>query len=242
MSLSHTKQWYIDYLKRQVTGGRIKCEIPDQNIGELLDDCLDDLQRFISQTKLVTVPYSRCIDLKDFDHNAIIHVYRTEGYTGDTTSGVTTSDTDPLYAQTWTAFTTGGSMYNLQNYLLNYASYSTLLQVRNTLTTDLDFKEDKIHDKLYITSDYGSPARITIEYIPIFRSVEELTSNYWINIFKTYSLAKFKIVLGRIRTRYKQNNIQWDNDGEKLLAEGLAELDKINERLTINDNLFEPLD
>jgi len=242
MSLSHNRQWYIDYLKRQVTGGRIKCEIPDEQIGLLLDDTLDDLQRFISQTKLVTVPYARCIDLKNFDHNAIIHVYRTEGYTGDTTSGITTSDTDPLYAQTWTAFTTGGSMYNLQNYLLNYAAYSTLLQVRNTLTTDLDFKEDKINDKLYITSDYGSPAKITIEYIPNFHSVEEITSNYWINILKSYALAKFKIALGRIRTRYKQNNIQWDNDGEKLLAEGTAELDKLVDRLTVNDNLFEPLD
>ena len=48
MSLSHNRQWYIDYLKRQVTGGRIKCEIPDEQIGLLLDDTLDDLQRFIS--------------------------------------------------------------------------------------------------------------------------------------------------------------------------------------------------
>lgn len=242
MSLAHTRQWYIDYIKRQVTGGVLRCEIPDETIGKLVDDSLDDLQRFISQTKLVTVPYARCIDLTNFDHNAIIHVYRTEGYTGDTTSGITTSDADPLYAQTWTAFTTGGSMYNLQTYLLNYAAYSTLLQVRNTLTTDLDFKEDKVNNKLYITSDYGSPAKITIEYIPIFRSVEEITSNYWVNILKSYALAKMKIALGRIRTRYSQNNIQWANDGEKLLTEGLEALNKLEERLTINDNLFEPLD
>ncbi len=45
---------------------------------------------------------------------------------------------------------TGGTPYNLKNYIYNYASYSTLLQMRNTTSTDLAYKEDKRAEKLYI--------------------------------------------------------------------------------------------
>ena len=33
--------------------------------------------------------------------------------------------------------------------IMNYLSYNTLLQMRNTMSTDLDFKEDKRGRKLY---------------------------------------------------------------------------------------------
>ena len=36
-------------------------------------------------------PFAKVIDLTGFNHSAITHIYRTEGFTGDTTSGMTTS-------------------------------------------------------------------------------------------------------------------------------------------------------
>ena len=69
-------------------------------------------------------------------------------------------------------------MYNIQNYVMNYMSYTTLLQMRNTLSTDLAFIEDKNANKLYINSSYDKPTSITIEYIPVFKEVEQITSDY----------------------------------------------------------------
>ena len=76
------------------------------------------------------------------------------------------------------AFSSGGTMYNLQNYLLNYMSYNTLLQLRNTTTTDLAYKYDKERKKLYIDVGYDIPQNITIEYVPKFEDVCEIKSDY----------------------------------------------------------------
>lgn len=242
MSSKFTRQQYIDYIKLMLTAGVLELEIPDDTIGKFVDQALHELQRYIDETKLITVPFARCIDLTGFDHSAIIHVYRTQGFTGDTTVGITTSDVDPMYAQTWSVFTTGGTMYNLQNYVMNYLSYNTLLQMRNTMSTDMSFKEDKNGNKLYINSAYSHPDKITIEFIPIFKSVEDVTSDYWIDILKRLSLALTKIGLGRVRTYSTQTNALWALDGEKLLTEGNEELNAIREILRTNSNLFVPID
>ena len=34
----------------------------------------------------LNAPFAKCIDLTDFDHSAIVNVYRTEGFTGDVSS------------------------------------------------------------------------------------------------------------------------------------------------------------
>lgn len=252
MSRAFTRQDYIDYIKLMLTGEILELEIPDETIGRYVDYALTEMQRYIDTTKLVTVPFSKCIDLgpyvdKDgvqhegFKHSAITRVFRTEGYTGDTTVGITSSQVDPTYAQTWSAFTTGGTMYNLSNYVLNYASYNTLLQIRNTLSTDLSFREDKNADKLYINSSYDHPTEITIEYIPIFE-LKDITSDYWIDILKQMSLAYVKIALGRIRTRFKQNSGLFSDDGDKILEEGNAELKELREKLRVNKSMLLPID
>lgn len=242
MSSRYTKQDYIDYIKLMLTADLLELEISDDTIGRYVDQALKQIQRYIDETKLVTVPFSKCIDLTGFEHSSIVNVYRTQGFTGDTTQGQTTSDVDPLYAQTWSVFSGGGTMYNLQNYVMNYASYNTLLQVRNTMSTDLNFKEDKHANKLYINVSYDTISNITIEYIPIFKTVEQVTSDYWIDILQRYALALVKYGLGRVRTRFTQSNALWQQDGEALLNEGKEELQALIELLRTNSTYFYPLD
>lgn len=242
MSSRYKRQDYIDYIKLMTTGDILDSDLPDESIGKYVDAALIQIQQYIDETKLITVPFAKCIDLDGFDHSAIVNVYRVQGFTGDTTTGITTSDVDPIYAQTWSVFTTGGTMYNLQNYVMNYLSYNTLLQMRNTLSTDLDFKEDKHGNKLYINAAYSSLEFVTIEYIPIFHSVDDITSDYWIDKVRRMALALVKIALGRIRTRFTQTNGLWPMDGEKMLQEGTEEYNKLTEDLRQNATYFYPLD
>ena len=50
-----------------------------------------------------------------------------------------------------------------------------------------------------------------------------------------------KVVIGRIRTRAKQSGALWEQDGDVLLQEGLAELKEQREKLEENDALCAPL-
>ena len=84
MSTVLQRQDYIDYIKLQVTGGLLELEIDDDVIGKFVDAALIELRRYIDETKLIEAPFAKCIDLNGFNHSAIINVYRTEGFTGDT--------------------------------------------------------------------------------------------------------------------------------------------------------------
>lgn len=265
MSSSFTKNDYIDDIKLQLTGGLIDLEVDDETIGKFVDKALIELRRYIDETKLITVPFAKCIDLSGWDEtvSAVVKVYRARGISGDTTEGYTTSEVDPMYAQTWMAFSNGGTGYNLQAYMMNYMSYNTLLQLRNTTTTDMAFKEvkggsvkkevvdpetGKVEMKtvqkheLYINAANINCDAVTIEYVPVYKDPAEITSDYWIDILKRLSLALVKIGLGRVRTRYTQSNALWTQDGETMLAEGNEELKELRETLRTNSAYFYPID
>ena len=133
-------------------------------------------------------------------------------------------------------------MYRLQDYLLNFMAYSTISQMRNTLSTDLDYKYDKNAEKIYITVDNNIPTNITIEYIPAYEDVSEVTSDYWIDIIQRLALAYTKIALGRIRSRYTQSTALWEQAGATMLEEGNTEKRELEEVLRTNSMLFIPKD
>ena len=242
---SYTKQEYIDYIKMELTGGVLELEISDEIIGKYLDATLQELLRYLDSVSYITVPFASCIDLSDFPCSSVTNVYRTEGYTGDGGSNFQDgSEIDPMYAQSWMLFSNGGSYYSLSNYIYNYLAYNTLIQIRNTMSTELDHleeKTDKTH-KLYINAAYDRPQFITIQYVPIYKDVSQVTSDYWIDILKRLALAHVKIALGRIRTRFTQSNALWTQDGETMLSEGNEELKELRETLRVNSLLFLPSD
>lgn len=69
-------------------------------------------------------------------------------------------------------------MYNLQDYVMNYAAWSTLTQVRNTLSTDMGFTEDRHAHKLYVNNNMSNPSMMTVEYIPTLENVEDIKNQY----------------------------------------------------------------
>ena len=83
---------------------------------------------------------------------------------------------------------------------------------------------------------------IVIEYVPIFENVEDVKSDYWIDIIQRLALALTKRGLGRIRNYAKQSNALYTIDGDTLLEEGNRELDNLEEILRNNSNLFYPVD
>jgi hypothetical protein len=120
---------------------------------------------------------------------------------------------------------------------MNYASWMTMHRIKNTMATDMSFREDRHNKKLYISKAMSAPSMVTIEYIPKLRSVEDIKSDYWIDILIKYCVALTKVVLGRIRTRFSQSNALWTQDGDKILEEGNTELKELREILRLNSNM-----
>jgi hypothetical protein len=112
-----------------------------------------------------------------------------------------------------------------------------MYQIKNTMSTDLAFREDRHDNTLYISCGNSTPNMITIEYIPKLKTVEDIKSDYWIDILIKYCVAMTKVVLGRIRTRFTQTNALWTQDGEKILEEGNTELKELREILRLNSDM-----
>lgn len=229
-------------LKLELTGYILDMEITDETLVNIVNKALRELSRFIDETSMISCPFASCIDLDGefFKEkvSSIVKVYRTEG-TGDN-SGISVMN-DPIQMAQFAIFSNGGTMYSLQDYVMNYASWMTMYKIKNTISTELSFKEDKHNLKLYI-NNYNSPSMITIEYIPKLKSVEDIQSDYWIDILIKYCVALTKIVLGRIRTRFTQSNALWTQDGEKILEEGNTELKELREILRLNSNMVYIID
>lgn len=242
-------QEVVDEIKLELTGQVLELELQDATIVAAITKELRELERYWDETTMVTVPYASCIDLSgefyEEQVSSIVNVYRTEAVgdaNADGTYSSVTTMSDPAFAQQWMLFSNGGTMYNLNDYILNYSAWITLSKVKNTISTDMSFDEDRHNKKLYINNYMAAPGAITIEYVPKLKKVEDIKSDYWIDILIRLSTALVKVMVGRTRTRFTQSNALWTQDGDKLLEEGNTELKELREVLRTNSNLVYPMD
>ena len=228
-------------IRLKLTGDLLEIELEDDTINQIIMSAIRELQRYITVTRLITVPFERCIDLKNYDCiNNVVAIYRTDELGGVTTGSG--ASYDPMQVAQWQMISGMGNLRYFQDAVYNYASWTTLQQIRQTLSTDLAFKYDKHSKKLYINTSVGTPANITIEYIPIIKIVEDIKSEYWEDMLVRLSLALTKVTIGRIRTRYTQSNALWTQDGDTILQEGQEELKELRQMMLDNSDLFYPID
>lgn len=231
---------YRDEIRLKLTGGVLDLELDDKTIDQIINSALREIQRYITTTKLITIPFSRCIDLSKYDNiNMVARVYRTRGYTSNYDG---TGYVDPMYASQWQLLSGTGNLYGFQDAMYNYMSWNTIMQIRNTSSTDLAFKYDQSSKQLYINISEEIPANITVEYIPRYDDVSQIVSDYWIDNLIKLAVAIAKVTVGRIRSRFTQSNALYTQDGEALLEEGNAELAELRNHLIENSNLIYGID
>lgn len=229
-----------DEIKLLLTGQLLELEVEDTTLDSVISSSIRELQRYLTLTKIITVPFSSCIDLSTatdefanlINVDSVARIYRTNS------SSSATNATDPMSIAQYQLVSGLGSLSGFQDYAYNYMSWNTINQIKNTTSTDLAFKYDKQANKLYINVSEGMPSKITIEYVPKIIDVSEIESSYWLDVLLRIAVAKTKIVVGRIRSRYTQANALWTQDGNTLLQEGTQELETLRQTLESNTALF----
>lgn len=239
---------YREELRLKLTGGVLDLELSDSTLDSILNSALREIRRYIDSTKLITIPYKSCINLSEVTDDegnpikvsSVSRIYRTDGFASS--SGNSLTPTDPMLASQWQMVSGTGNMAEFQNYAYNYMAYNTLLQIRNTTTTDLSFMYNKEQNMLYVNVATNAPQMITIEYVCRYDHIEDIKSDYWIDILMRMSVALAKIAVGRIRSRFTQSNALWQQDGQQLLDEGNSELSELRQHLVDNATLLYPVD
>ena len=219
-----------DEVLLKLTGDVVSMELSDATLTKVINSALREIQRYIDTFKMITVPYSSCIDLSDYKVSAVIGVRRSEGYMGNSSVNSTAS-MDPLYASQWMLLSGIGNIGYIKDYVSNLASWNSVLQLRNTISTDLAFYYNKTENKVYINISGGLPKDVTLIYIPRIDDVSEITSDYWQDVLVRMSVAIAKVTVGRVRTKFKQSNALWTLDGDQILEEGNTELTNLRQEL-----------
>ena len=134
----------LSEIKLELTGYVLDMELNDETLVSVVKKALRELERFFDESTMITVPFASCIDLDgEFFRekvSSIVNVYRTEGV-GDADGNLNVMN-DPIQMAQFALFSNGGTMYNLNDYVLNYASWMTMYKIKNTMYITLEGYSD----------------------------------------------------------------------------------------------------
>lgn len=259
-----TSKELAEFIELQLGGTVVDIEL-EADIEKFLKLALLRCKPYMNTTKLMTVPMSRVIDLSGKGIYCVVHVFRGDASSIATlvnsSSGSSDVDDTIHYTSAEDSSVTFTSTLSDDGYLFNpfLVNYYGLLdgtqsvdsiaitiltrQVLNTISgggsSDIDFYQDG--DKLYVDIGGGS-SEITLQYLPDYQSVDEVTEPFWINYILNIAVAETKIALGRARSKYKVSNLPYELDGDTLLSEGTSELENLISKLESNQDTWYILD
>lgn len=194
-----------------------------------------ELKRYIKTPVEKTVPFAHRIDLiaNNIITKKILHVLPAQPRIGLTMSNVDSANVFQVAAAVKTYSYIGQSgIINVDPIMTEMA----MAQVRNTISTDLQFDYDSSNQVLYITQREPIPGLITIRYVPDFQDVSEINNDTWIDYLIRMSEANMKKALGRTRSKYKIAGSNVELDGDVLLEEANKELEAIRAELEAKKN------
>lgn len=194
-----------------------------------------ELKRYMKTPVDKTVPFNTRIDLKALGIRTkkVLYVQAAKPRIGLTMSSIDSGNVFQVAAAVNTYSQIGNtSSINIDPIMTEMA----MAQVRNTLSTDFQWKFDPHNQVIYCTHRDPRPSQVTIRYFPDYQDVSEITSDAWIDYLIRMSEANMKKALGRTRSKYTIEGSNVSLDGEALLAEANAELEAIRTELEARSN------
>lgn len=189
-----------------------------------------ELKRYMKTPVDKTVPFATRIDLKKLGIKPvkILYVYASTPRIGLTMNSIDSGNVFQVAASVNTYSAIGQtSAINIDPIVTEMG----MAQVRNTLSTDFQWKHDPDNEVLYITHRDPRPTHVTIRYVPDYQDVSEIKSPTWIDYLIRLSEANMKKALGRSRSKYTIEGSNVSLDGDVLLQEANAELETIRAEL-----------
>lgn len=194
-----------------------------------------ELKRYMKTPVEKTVPFATRIELPKVGiiTRNVLYVQASQPRIGLTMSSIDSGNVFQVAAAVNTYSAIGqASSINIDPIMTEMA----MAQVRNTLSTDFQWKYDIDNQVIYVTHRDPRPAFVTIRYVPDYQDVSEVRSNTWINYLVRLSEAFIKKAIGRSRSKYTIEGSNVRLDGEALLSEANAELEAIRTELEARRN------
>lgn len=196
-----------------------------------------ELKRYMKTPVDKTVPYATRIDLASAGivTRNVLNVHAAKPRIGLTMSSIDSGNVFQVAASVNVYSGIGQtSALNIDPIMTEMA----MAQVRNTISTDFQWRYDIDNQVVYCTHRDPRPTHVNICYVPDYQDVSEIRSMTWIDYLVRMSEANMKIALGRSRSKYTVEGSNVSLDGDVLLQEANTQLEKIREELNGKKNKF----
>jgi len=202
----------------------VKVELTTEQLDNCINSAFEEIEPYITDTQLVTVPYSNRIDMSQYDVDYVVSVYKSP-----------LSEVDPSIAD-----------YPYYEFYLSMDSISGLIEYYAAHKLSLSFKDRMSYRfvKPYLYVDMAPPitSTITVEYVPELKDVSSVNDPLWISLIYRLALANAKEVLGRVRGKYRVQGSPVELDPDTLLNEAQSEKESIRQKLDEIAYTFFPTD
>lgn len=222
---------YVDDIDFNLGGGVLEVEIKG-SLPKCVNKAFRELKRYFTTPRYKTLPFTQnTIDCSELGVYAVINVMRSAPIYGTNIGDLTGLDVFSTAASALSAINTEAYEIVLQK-----------IQLRNTMATDLDFIWEPETKMLHISVNPPFPNFITLNYIPDYKEVEEVTEPFWEDFILKLATAYAKITLGHIYSKYTVKSSQYELNGQALLDEGIKERDEILTYIRENVDTILPID
>lgn len=204
--------------------------VEDLSVEQAVLIAFRELKRYMHTPVDKTVPYQRRLDLVKLGINTkkVLNVQAAYPRIGLTMNSIDSGNVFQVAAAVNTYSAIGQtSTVNIDPIMTEMA----MAQVRNTLTTDFQWRYDVDNQVIYCTHRDPMPTQITITYTPDYQDVSEIQNDTWIDYLIRLAEANMKKALGRSRSKYTVEGSNVSLDGEQLIQEANTELEAIRTEL-----------
>lgn len=194
-----------------------------------------ELKRYIKTPVEKTVPFQTRLDLVSLNifTKKVLYVQAAYPRIGLTLNTIDSGNVFQVAAAVNTYSAIGQtSSLNIQPIMTEMG----MAQVRNTLSTDFQWKYDTDNQVIYCTHRDPRPSQVTIRYVPDYKDVSEINNDTWLDYLIRMSVANMKLALGRSRSKYTIEGSNVSLDGDTLLAEANSELETLRNELESKKN------
>lgn len=199
-----------------------------------------EAKRYIRTPALKTVPFSKRIDLVKV---GIVTTVVRGVYPANPKVGLNLANVESGNVFQLAAAVNAGAMLNSTTANLDpIINQLAMAQASNVLSTDWNWRYDLDNQVVYITCKAPVTNSVTINYVPDYKDVSEITNKSWLDIIIRLSEAYMKKALGRSRSKYTIEGSNVTLDGEILLNEANSELEALRTEMQNKSNRLIVLD
>ena len=204
--------------------------VEDLQVEQAVQIAFRELKRYMTTPVDKTVPFQHRLDLVALGivTKKVINVQAAYPRIGLTMSSIDSGNVFQVAAAVNTYSAIGQtSTINIDPIMTEMA----MAQVRNTLTTDFQWRYDIDNQVIYCTHRDPTPTQVTITYAPDYQDVSEIQNDTWIDYLIRLAEANMKKALGRSRSKYTVEGSNVSLDGDQLIQEANTELEAIRTEL-----------